>query len=184
MPGAMVPKSVICLTAASIIICLPMIALSVVNFGMLSIWLNATVAILILVHHVTFFAVLWASRKKGRSKIIAAEDDVDDSLHLAEEPSIALHMGNIASLLFLAIINAIAFSVMVDITTNGAIRSTLPSERIGSHKWNIKVEIGQTAVLGVELVMLTTILSICALRRRRFNIEQEEKLEELDYGLA
>jgi len=180
----MVPKSVICLTAASVVICLPMIALSVVNFGMLSIWLNATVAILALIHHITFFAVLWVTRKKHPTKIIAAEDDDDDSLHLAEEPSIALHMGNIASILFLVIINAIAFSVMVDITTHGAISSTLPSERIGSHKWNIKVEIGQTAVLGLELVMLGTLLLICAWRRRHFNIEQEEKLEELDYGLA
>lgn len=182
----MIPKSVISLTAASMVICLPMIALSVVNFGMLSIWLNATVAVLILVHHVTFFAVIWATRKKDTTKIIAVEEDANDSeyLHVAEEPSIALHMGNIASLGFLAIINAIAFSIMVDITKTGAIGSTLPVERIGSHKWNIKVEIGQTAVLGVELVMLSTILSICALRRRRFNIEQEEKLEEFDYGLA
>jgi hypothetical protein len=161
-----------------------MIALSVVNFGMLSIWLNATVGILILIYHISFFAVMWATRKKNPTKIVAAEDDVGDSLNLADEPSIAIHMGNIASVIFLVIINLIAFSVMVDITTNGAVSSTLPAERIGSHKWNIKVEIGQTAVLGTELVMLSTILAICALGRKRYNIEQEDKIEEFEYGLA
>jgi len=179
----MVPKSIICLTAVSMTICLPMIALSVVNFGMLSIWLNATVAILIIIHHITFFSAMWATRKKNPTKIIAVEDEAGDSLHLAEEPSIALHMGNIASLIFLVIINAIAFIIMIDITINGGARSTLPAERVG-HKWNIKVEIGQTAVLGVELVMISTILAICALGRRRYNGEQEDKQAEFDYGLA
>lgn len=184
MPGAIVPKSVICLTALSMIICLPMISLSMVNFGMLSIWLNSAVAILVLVHHITFFVVAWYARKKNATKMIASEDEANNPLHLAEERSVAFHTGNVASLLFLVIINALAFCVMVDITTRGAMKSTLPAERIGSHKWNIKVEIGQTSVLGVELVMLSTIFIICALGRRRYNMAEEEKLEEMDYGLA
>jgi len=165
-----------------------MIVLSVVNYGLLSIWLNATIAILILVYHLTFFATMWATRNKDPTKIIAADDNADDnaddSLHLAEEPSIAIHMGNIASLIFLVILNAIAFSIMVDITTHGAINSTLPAERIGSHKWNLKVEIAQTTVLGTELLVLSTILAICAVGRRRYNIEQEDKMEDFEYGLA
>jgi len=181
MPGAMVPKSVIYLTAASMIICLPMFALSIVNFGMLSIWLNATVAFLVLIHHISFLAVTWITRKQNSAKEIAIDDD--NSLHLAPEPSIAIHMANIAFLAFITITNIIAFSVMVDITTRGGLKSTLPVERIG-HKWNIKIQIGQTAVLGVELVVLSTILAICALGRRRFAIEQEEKDEELEYNLA
>jgi len=177
----MVPKSIIYLTAASILVCLPMFALSIVNFGMLSIWLNATVAVLILIHHITFMAVAWVTKKQIPSKEIVGEED--DSLHLAPEPSIVIHAANIYSLSFLAIINAIALSIMVDITTRGGINSTLPIERIG-HKWNIKIQIGQTAVLGVELALLATILAISALGRRRFAIEQEERDEELEYNLA
>ncbi|KDR81032.1 hypothetical protein GALMADRAFT_61472 [Galerina marginata CBS 339.88] len=178
----MVPKSILYLTGASMLVCLPMFALSIVNFGMLSIWLNATVAFLILIHHISFMAVAWVTRKKDTPKDIASEDD-DDSLHLAPEPSIAIHMANLAFLSFLTIINIIAFSIMVDITTRGGINSTLPIERIG-HKWNIKIQIGQTAVLGVELVLLGAILLISGLGRRRFAIEQEERDEEVEYNLA
>jgi len=178
----MVPKSVIYLSGLSMVICVPMIALSMVNFGLLSIWLNATVAFLVLIHHLAFLIVTWVNRKQNPPKVIIAEEEGDDTL--VEEPSIAIHMGNIFSLAFLAIINAIAFSIMVDITTRGAISSTLPAERIGSYKWNIKVEIGQTSVLGFELVVLSTILAICGFGRRRYNIAKEMQEDEMDYGLA
>ncbi|KDR81035.1 hypothetical protein GALMADRAFT_136096 [Galerina marginata CBS 339.88] len=90
---------------------------------------------------------------------------------------------NLAFISFLTIINIIAFSITVDITTRGGINSALPIERVG-RKWNIKIQIGQAAVLGVELVLLGAILLISGLGRRRFAIEQEERDEELEYNLA
>jgi hypothetical protein len=71
---------------------------------------------------------------------------------------------------------------MVDITSRGAIKSTLPAERIGSHKWNIKVQIAQTTVLGTELVTLLAVLVICALGRMRFCEAKEKREAELEYG--
>lgn len=112
------------------------------------------------------------------------EDESESALHLAEEPSNFIHIVNIAVLIFLVILNAIAFVIMVDITRLGAVKSTLPAERIGSHKWNIKIEIGQTSVLGVELLVLSTILAMGVSSRRRFNAEQKEKMDEMDYGLV
>jgi len=184
MSTARVPKSVLLLTAASMIICLPMIALSVVNFGLLSIGLNAALAFLILIHHFSFYVATWFTRKPNPAKIHASTDDLDDFAQLLDEPSIALHLGNIAVLSFLTMLNIVAFAIMIDITTRGPIRSTLPIERIGSHKWNIKVQIGQTCVLGAELLMLGLILAICGLGRRRFNALKEDQEEIHDYGLA
>jgi len=172
-----VPKSVIALSAISMLICLPMIALSVVNFGILSIWLNATVAFLILIHHISFYAVAWVVRKRSKPTKMLAMDEDANSMPMATE-SIAFYMVNIVSLVFLFIINALAFAIMVDITTRGAINSTLPAERIGSAKWNIKVQIGQTAVLGAELLSLGAILIICAMGWKRLEDEKENREEE------
>jgi hypothetical protein len=186
MPATIVnPTPIIYLTGVSIIFCLPMITLSIVNFGMLSIWLNATVAILILIHHFAFLAVTWRSRNKASSSKMAVIDDDDDesnSLTMDLEPPMAFGLLNIFCTSFLCIITALAFSIMVDITTRGAIRSTLPVERIGSHKWNIKVQIAQTTVLGAELVTLMTALVFCGMGLRRFHDQKERREAELEYG--
>jgi hypothetical protein len=164
-----------------------MIALSIVNFGMLSIWLNATVAFVILIHHFSFLAVTWISRRHtSPAKIAAIEDDDDDEIDLPTlenlEPPMPCSLVNLIATTFLCIITTIAFSIMVDITTRGAIKSTLPAERIGSHKWNIKVQIAQTTVLGTEVVTLFAVLAICALGRFRFCEAKEKREAELEYG--
>ena len=89
---------------------------------------------------------------------------------------------NILCTSFLCIITAVAFSIMVDITTRGAKKSTLPVERIGSHKWNIKVQIAQTTVLGAELVTLMAALVFCAMGLKRFYDEKERREAEFEYG--
>jgi len=165
------------------IFCLPMIALSIVNFGMLSIWLNATVAFVILIHHFSFLAVTWISRKHAHSaQIVALEDELDPLTLEDLDPPMPCSLLNIIATTFLCIITTIAFSIMVDITTRGAIRGTLPAERVGSHKWNIKVQIAQTTVLGTELVTLLAVLAICALGRIRFVEAKEKREAELEYG--
>jgi len=187
MPEPSVPKSVYCLIVISMVICLPMIALSVVNYGLLSIWLNAAIAVFILLHNATFLGVAWWTKKhsSGTKAAISINDDLDDDGPLTmAEPAVAFHMGNIAPLIFLCIINVTAFAIMVDITTRGALSSTLPAERIGSHKWNIKVQIAQTTVLGVELLVQLIMLTVCALGWRRLREEEENAMEEYEYGSA
>jgi len=185
MPAIMVnPMPIIYLTGVSIIFCIPMIALSVVNFGMLSIWLNATVGILILIHHFAFMAVMWRSRKHASSSKTMAviDDDETDSLITDSEPPMAFSLLNVLCTSFLCIITAIAFCIMVDITTRGGSKSTLPAERIDSHKWNIKVQIAQTTVLGSELATLMAALVFCAMGMMRFFDEKEKREAELEYG--
>ncbi|PPQ72864.1 hypothetical protein CVT26_003489 [Gymnopilus dilepis] len=186
MPGV-IPKSITFLTALSVGVCIPMIALSVVNFGMLSIWLNSTVATVILLHHFAFLITAFVTSKESKPpRLLAEEDESERSIFEEDEaePSTFTHIANVAVVTFLVILDATAFIIMVDITRLGAIKSTLPAERIGSHKWNLKIEIGQTCVLGVELLVLCAILAICVSGRRRFIAEQKEKMDEMDYGLA
>ena len=184
MPAIIVnPMPVIYLTGVSIVFCLPMIALSIVNFGMLSIWLNATVAILILIHHSIFLAATWRSRKHGNSsKMAVIDDEESDPSPMDLEPPMAFGLLNVLCTSFLCIITALAFSIMVDITTRGAMKSTLPVERLGSHKWNIKVQIAQTTVLGTELVTLMAALVFCGMGLKRFHDEKERREAELEYG--
>ncbi|KAF8183369.1 hypothetical protein BJ912DRAFT_548807 [Pholiota molesta] len=177
-----IPLPILYMTVVSGLVCLPIFALSIVNFGLLSIWLNAAVSVFIAVHHLTLCIVSWVSRKRLPStKIII--DDEESSFFLDDpevDPPAAYSRTNIASLVFLVILNAIAFSIMVDITTRGAMKSTLPAERVGSHKWNIKIQIGQSSILGVELLVLSTILTICTLGRKRIVDAVEERRSALD----
>lgn len=177
------PMPIIYLTGLSIVFCLPMIVLSIVNFGMLSIWLNATVAILILIHHFAFLAITRRARKHGSSsKMVVIDDDESTSLTMDLEPPFAFTFLNVLFTSFLCIVTALAFSIMVDITSRGPSRSTLPVERIGSHKWNIKVQIAQTTVLGAELVTLIAALLFCAMGLKRLSDVKERREAELEYG--
>jgi hypothetical protein len=162
-----------------------MMALAVVNFGTLSIGLNALLAVLILTHHATFAVLSLKAKKRlmlARKRVVI--DDADSSLFdLDGTPPPAYNSINVAALTFLLILNAIAFSIMVDITSRGALKSTLPAERVGSHKWNIKVQIGQTSVLGAELLLLASNLALCAVGAKRIEEEKERREAELECGM-
>ncbi|KAF5316732.1 hypothetical protein D9619_006827 [Psilocybe cf. subviscida] len=179
------PFIVTSLTATSALLCLPMIALAMINFGTLSIGLNALLAILIFTHHATFTILSLKAKKRlmlARKRIVI--DDADSSIFDPNDaPPPAYDSINVAALTFLLILNAIAFSIMVDITSRGALKSTLPAERVGSHKWNIKIQIGQTGVLGVELLLLAANLALCALGAKRIEEEKQRREAELECGM-
>jgi len=182
------PLSIIILTIISFLIAIPMIALSVVNFGMLSIWLNSTVAILVILYHLAFLIVVLVYRKNFSSTdIVVVEQHTEEIFHDLDEipfskpPSIAYNKWSLVALVFLLVTNIIAFSIMVDVTTLGGMRGTLPAERLGSHKWNIKIQKAQTVVLGCQVLVIGAILGISAWGRRRIIMEEESKSGEIQY---
>jgi hypothetical protein len=173
------PPSIIILTVISLLIAIPTIALSVVNFGTLSIWLNSTVAALVLLYHMVFLTVVSIYRKSFSSASVDTpvvgphreRADLDESCDYfdrapSKPQSIAFSKWSIAALVFLLAANLIAFSTMVNVTTLGAVRGTLPAERLGSHKWDIKIQIAQTAVLGCQLLAIGALPGISAWGRR------------------
>ncbi len=182
MLATALPVPVLFLAIISGIFCLPIFALSMVNFGLLSIWLNAFVAVVIAVHHIVLGSVMWASRKRTHPSKAIIDDEESSPLRAIEdlEPPAVYSLTNIAFLVGLVILNALAFSTMVDITTRGGANSTLPAERVG-HKWNLKIQIGQTTMLGAELLVLSAILTLCTLGRQRFTSEVERRKGELEY---
>jgi hypothetical protein len=183
------PVSVIILTVFSSSVAIPMIALSVVNYGMLSIWLNSTVAALTLLYHLVFLTVVLVYRRRFSSAdapIVEEHDETgDDSFYdykmPMKPPSIAFNMWSLIVLIFLFLANLIAFCIMVDITVLGAMRGTLPAERLGSHRWNIKIQMAQTTVLGFQALSLAILLGISAWGRRCIIVEEESKCHEVQY---
>jgi hypothetical protein len=184
------PVSVIILTIISFSVAIPMIALSVVNYGMLSIWLNSTIAVLTICYHLVFLIVVLIYRRRFSSAdaLIEHHEEEDESESFddvyqmpSEPPSIAFNKWSIVVLTFLFLANLIAFCIMVDITALGAERSTLPAERLGSHKWNIKVQKAQTTVLGCQALSLGILLAISAWGRRCIVVEEESKSHHVEY---
>jgi hypothetical protein len=184
----------------SALMAIPMAVLSMVNFGLLSIWLNATVAAFILLHHLPVFLMAWIFHRIGQGKGLKgltgplahgsssygtlSGDDPFKPLEEGPDRSIAYTMINVASHGFLLLINAIAFSIMIDINARGPLSSTLLAERLVSHKWNRPIQYGQTGVLGAELLVQGSLLTLAAMGWRSVSEWDEERQEEIDYGMA
>ena len=187
------PLSIIFFTIISLLVSIPMIALSIVNFGMLSIWLNSTLAVLVLLYHLVFLIVVFIYRRRFPSASAdasgvnqgdkAAEYKDFDGLDNmpSKPPSIAFNKWSIMALTFLFIVNMIAFGIMVNVTTLGPALSTLPTERLGSHSWNIKIQKAQTIVLGCQLLTIGTLLGISFWGWRRIILDEENRSEECQY---
>jgi hypothetical protein len=179
------PPSIIILAVISLLIAIPMIALSVVD----STWLNSMVAALVLLYHIVFLAVVFIHRKNFSSTSVdtsvvgkheGTEDESFDRFDRAQfkPPSIAFSYWSIAALFFLFALNLITFSIMVNGTALSAVDSTLPSE---SHKWNIKIQMAQTTVIGCQLLTIVVLLGISGWGRRCIILEKEHRLQEAEY---
>lgn len=176
------PLSIIILTIISFLIAIPMMALSVANIGMSSMWSNSTVAGLDLLYHIVFLIVVFIHRKNistaSEHHTEGAEEKSSDYFDMAplKPPSIGFSKWNIISLTFLLAVNFIAFSVMVNATTVlGAIES------LGLQKWDFKIQVTLTVILGCELLTIATTLVISAWGRRRIILEEENRLQEAQY---
>lgn len=161
--------------------------LSVINvdIGMLPI---SAVASLDLLHHIVFLIVVFINRKNFSSApeqhTARAENKSSDYFEMAplKPQSIAFNKWNIVSLFFLLAANFIAFSVMVDDTNVlGAMGRTLPAESSGLEKWDFKIHVTQTVVLGCQLLTIATMLGISAWGRRSIILEKEDRLQEAQY---
>jgi hypothetical protein len=77
----------------------------------------------------------------------------------------------------------VGFAIMTDITIRGGVNSTLPAERDPkmTYPWNIKIQIAQTATMGVQ--MLVTLAIVLSSFLGRVAVVQEEKdlREEVEY---
>jgi len=179
------PPSTIILAVISLLITIPMIALSVVD----STWLNSMVAALVLLYHIVFLTVVFIYRKNFSSPSVdtsvdgkheGTEDESFDYFDRApfKPPSIAFSYWSIGALFFLFALNFIAFSIMVNDTALGAVDSTLPSK---SHKWNIEIQLAQTTVIGCQLLTIGVLLGVSGWGRRCIVLEKENRLQEAKY---
>jgi hypothetical protein len=179
------PPSIIILAVISLLIAIPMIALSVVDLT----WLNSMVAALVLLYHIVFLTVVFIYRKNFSSPSVDTpvvgkyEGTADENFDYFDRapfkpPSIAFSYWSIAALFFLFALNFIAFSIMVNVAALGAVDSTLPSE---SHKWNIKIQMAQTTVVGCQLLTIGVLLGISGWGRRCIILEEENRLQEAEY---
>jgi len=185
------PLSIIILTIISLLIAIPMMALSVVNNGMSSMsskLTNSTVAGLDFLYHIAFLIVVFIHRKNFSSALEQHTEEAEsfDYFDMApfKPPSIAFSMWNIASLIFLFAANFIAFSVTVDdanVLLRAMMSGTLSVEPLGLREWNFEIQVSQTVIVGCQLVTIATILGISARGWRRIILEEENRLQEAQY---
>lgn len=106
--------------------------------------------------------------------------------HTPQELPVASSATSLGLLILLLVVYTVAFLVTISITVNGGVKSTLPSERAKgmTRPWNIHVQIAQSAMLGAESLLMAVIVALCAVARRKFSMQEREKRDEVDYGMA
>jgi len=198
------PTPLLAFILLSVITCVPLLVLSTLNYGILSLWLNASVAVLTLAFHITILYLSWQRRTAGfyasstsspppsrsgslSSKvpfpltiptIIAARNPVIE----ITRPSAAYAIASLTCLSILCTISVIAFGSTVSLTLQG-LQSLLPTERVSVRPWNKQVQIAQSVVLGVHSLLLSVMFLICLLGRRKVHSARRERKDEVIYGL-
>jgi hypothetical protein len=178
------PLSIIILTIISFLIAIPMMVLSMINIKMSSVWSNSTVAALDLFYDMVFLIMVIIHRKDFSSAFEHRTEEVDNKSFdyvdtpPLKPPSIAFNKWNIISLILLLAANFVALGVVVDDTT---LFGGLPVELFGLQKWNFKIQLAQTIILGFQLLTIATTLGISALGRRRIFLEEDNRLQEAQY---
>ena len=106
--------------------------------------------------------------------------------HTPQELPVASSATSFGLLILLLVVYTVAFLVTINITVNGGVKSTLPSERAKgmTRPWNIHVQIAQSAMLCAESLLMAVIVVLCTVARRKFSMQENEKRDEVDYGMA
>jgi len=151
-------------------------------------WSYSTVAVFDLLYHIVSLIVVFIHRKNLSSAsehhtAEGLEEKSSDYFDMAplKPPSIAFSKWNILSLTFLLAVNFIAFSVMANETTILGVMGGKPLESLGLPKWDLKILVTLTVILGCELLTIATTLGISAWGRRRIILEEENRLQEAQY---
>lgn len=199
VPSILVPSSIL-----SMVLSAAVFGLSIVNFGLLSRWYNASVSLLTILLHAVLFVLMWRQSRRAPASSTAPiapvspvvsekmEHESQSTTGPKQNPESNLpqfHIVHRATTLlcftFLSIIYLVAFGIMMDVTIRGGKKSTLPSEREKgmTYPWNIKVQVAQTALVGLEAVTMLVILVSCLVSRAKVDAVHDEHREEIEYGL-
>ncbi|KAF6743733.1 hypothetical protein DFP72DRAFT_976191 [Ephemerocybe angulata] len=194
VPSILIPSFIL-----SMVLSAAVFGLSVVNFGLLSRWYNASVSILTIALHAVLLILMWRRSRTSASSAapialkspVVSEKMENESQSESKRPSdlpqfhIVHHMATLLCFTFLTIIYLVAFGIMMDVTIRGGKKSTLPSEREKgmTYPWNIKVQVAQTALVGLEAVTMLAILGSCVISRAKIAAIHDEHREDIEYGL-
>jgi len=98
---------------------------------------------------------------------------------------LANSMYTLAIALGISVAYVVGFAIMTDITIRGAVKGTLPAERDPkmTYPWNINIQIGQTATMGLQMVVTLAIVLSSFMGRLRVVQEEKDLREEVEYGL-
>ncbi|TFK21855.1 hypothetical protein FA15DRAFT_688596 [Coprinopsis marcescibilis] len=194
-------SSVLYLTVAALVLCFPIFILSIFNFGLSSRWFNGGVSIVTTVYCMVFIGLrlrerMRSARSSGNPAAIAVTLPINQPESTPKsgtfrwestEPIPISHcIFTICLQMVLALAHIIAFIIMVDITMKGGAKSTHPAERDPSvtYPWNMKVQIGQTACIGVEALVLASAFAVSYVGRTRLVAADEDLRSEIEWGVT
>lgn len=203
--------SFLCLTILAMLVSIPVGVLSIFNFGLICRAYNGAIAIITFVFGALFILFYFHERRQNAKPnepeirvIFPAAGTVDLQEMLKEMPEtpnttaalfgavfepINFPAANTMYTLFIALGVCVAyivgFAIMTDITIRGGVNSTLEVERDPkmTYPWNIKIQIAQTATMGLEMLVTHAIVLSSFMGRVRVVNEEKEAREEVEYGL-
>ncbi|KAF9445855.1 hypothetical protein P691DRAFT_674815 [Macrolepiota fuliginosa MF-IS2] len=180
----------------SIMISSVVLGLATVNFGILSIWINATAGSLSLVYHI---AILLLNYRRNRAtptsprdttrihrptpRLVIPDATKNSGCLVPSGPFYCL--ASIFSIMVLTIITVVGFGMTVEVSIHGA-KSLLPAERAKgmTFPWNMAIQKAQCTFLGVQLLLWLIVLILCMRGRSKISMVERERRDEIKYGFA
>jgi len=194
-----IPSVLLTFTLLSLLMCIPLLTFSALNFGLLCIWFNAGSAFGALTFYSTLLILICRRRIPGiipSASLTRSESNskgasasrlrplvITSTLPSPKASSVAYSGISLMILTFLWTLNTLALVITLDVSIGGA-KSILPSERAKgmTRPWNINVQITQCSLLGVQTLLMGVVLALCSIGRSRIREEENGQREMMEYG--
>jgi hypothetical protein len=159
------PTVLFVLTCVSFCLSTVIFALALLDFGILSLWLDVASATFTILYH-TWIIVI-AYRRKDKCP--------------TTHPAIGYSTCSVTWAFFILAIWIMAFGITTEVTVNGP-GSLMPSERHAP--WHYGIQISQSIMTALEAVVFGAIAIHCSMMKKTVDLEKQACLVEKEYYIS
>jgi len=159
------PKPVLLLSALSVLFCIIIFALGLVNYASFSVWINTITASLTILYHALTFVKAWRRQRLDPNS--------------SEQSTFWHSTASSAWAFILCAIWVVTLAMTAAVVIMGPSSVTV---NVRNAAWNITVQLADALVVAMELIVLGSIAVWSVVTRKRINFETQDADEKFFYS--
>jgi len=163
MAPRLLPTVLYTLTCLSLFFSAAIFILSLMSFGLISLWIDAASAIFTIIYHILVLSISYRRRNK---------------CPLTHPP---ITPASISLAFFIVTMWIIAFGITTEVTVNGP-GSLMASEQHA--RWNQGVQVGMSILTAIEAASVGAIVIYCCMMKKSWDLENQACQDEKTYYVA